>query len=157
MKLALTAVAGLLLAAWVAAGAGAASRTIRVTSVTLKLVTHDVGKKGASKGDTIVYRDRLLNAAAQFGKKQGALVGSDGGTLTFTSAHTARFDGNATLPGGTLTLRGVVTGVPGGGLIVPVVGGTGVFAHVHGTLTVGAGRNHVLNTYRLVSSSLPIA
>jgi uncharacterized membrane protein len=157
MKLLLTAVICLAFAAGLAAGAGAANKTILVTSVTLKMETHDIGAKGVSKGDTIVYRDRLLNAATQFGRKKGARVGSDRGTLTFTGAHTAKYDGSATLPGGTVTLRGLVTGVPGGGLIVPVVGGTGAFAHVHGTLTVGAGRNHVLNTYRLVSSSLPIA
>src|SRR5215469_16232341 len=92
----------------VAASANAATtlpgRTIVVTSVTLKLVNHDKPPKGPSKGDTVVYRDELLNAKTQFGKKKGVKVGVDSGTLKFTGAHTATFTGEAKLPGGTLTL-----------------------------------------------------
>ena len=156
---ALTAVAGLAacLAVFTAGAQAAGSQTIRITSVTVKMVTHDVGPKGASKGDTITYADRLLNAAAQFGKTKGARVGSDSGKLTFTSAHTATFAGKATLPGGTLTLSGAVIGLTNGGLLIPVVGGTGVFDHVTGTLTVGAGDKRVPNTYRLTRTALPVA
>jgi hypothetical protein len=138
------------------AGAAAATRTIRVTSVTVSMVSHDIGPKGASKGDTIVYRDRLVNAAAQFGRKKGARVGTDSGTMTFTSAHTATFKGKALLPGGTLTLSGAVYSTADG-LVVPVTGGTGEFAHVHGTLLVGAGKDRVPNTYRLTSVTGPVA
>lgn len=150
-----------LAAAMVALSGGAAqaagSQTIRVTSVTLKMATHDIGPKGASKGDTVTYKDRLLNAVGQFGKAKGSLVGSDSGTLTFTSANTATFEGKATLPGGTLTLRGPVIGLADGGLVIPVVGGTGSFAHVSGTLTVGTGTTRVANTYRLTRGTLPVA
>jgi Dirigent-like protein len=141
-----------------AAAGGSDTQTIRVTSVTVKLVTHDVAPKGASKGDTVTYRDKLLNAtAAQFGKSKGTRVGSDSGKLTFTSANTAVFDGEASLPGGTLTLRGNVIGLRDGGLVIPVTGGTGTFAHMTGTLTVGAGSQNVPNTYHLTRSNLPVA
>lgn len=138
------------------AGAATVTQTIRVTSVTIRISTHDLAPKGASKGDTVTFSDRLLNAAAQFGRKKGTRVGSDAGTLTFTSAHTARFSGRAKLPGGTLILSGPVYSASGGSIVVPVVGGTGAFTNVRGTLTVGPGKNRVRNTYRLVRST-PVA
>jgi Dirigent-like protein len=155
-RLPIAVVAVIAVSAALAGAAGAASRTIRVTSVTVSMVSHDVGPKGASKGDTIVYRDRLVNAAPQFGREQGVQVGTDSGTMTFTSPHTATFKGKVVLPGGTLTLSGAVYSTADG-LVVPVTGGTGVFAHVRGTLLVGQGRNHVPNTYRLTSVSGPLA
>ncbi len=133
-----------------AAGAAAGTVTIKVTSVTRSLVKHDVAPKGFSKGDTVVDRDRLLNAAPQFGRKKGAVVGKDATTTTFTGPHTATIRGTVTLPGGTLILRGELVGLTNGGLAVPVVGGTGKYAKAHGTLTVGTGKTRVLNTYRLV-------
>jgi hypothetical protein len=139
-----------------AGAASAATQEIKVISVTVSTVSHDVKPKGASKGDTIAYRDTLLNAAPQFGKKKGAAVGTDSGTMTFTGAHTAVFKGKAVLPGGTLTLSGPVYSTAAG-LIVPVTGGTGAFAHVHGTLLVGSGSKRVANTYRLVRPSGPVA
>jgi hypothetical protein len=132
----------------------ATTRTIVVTSITLKNVPHDTGAKGPSKGDTIVSRDRLLNAKAQFGKKKGALVGSDSGTLTFTSANTGTFKGQAKLPGGTLTLSGDVYSLQNGDTVIPVSGGTGAFAGMTGTVTVGTGKNHVRNTYRLKATQI---
>jgi hypothetical protein len=146
----------LALAALPAVTAAAANQQIKVISVTVSTVSHDVGPKGASKGDTIAYRDKLVNAAQQFGKKKGAAVGSDSGTMTFTGPHTATFEGKAVLPGGTLTLSGPVYSTTAG-LVVPVTGGTGAFAHVHGTLLVGSGSKRVTNTYRLVRPSGPVA
>ena len=108
---------------------------------------HDKAPKGASAGDFVVYRDRLLNAAAQFGKQKGAVVGSDRGKLTYVTADTATFGGTVTLPGGTLELSGAVHRTASGGIVVPIVGGTGKYAYARGTLTVGSGRDHVLNTY----------
>jgi hypothetical protein len=136
------------------ASATAGTSTIKVTSVTVTQVSHDVKPKGPSRGDTIVYRDRLVNAAAQFGKHKGAVVGSDSGKLTFSGPHTATFQGKAVLPGGTLTLSGPAY-TSAAGLVIPVTGGTGAFAGVHGTLTVGAGTTHVPNTYRLTTA--PVA
>jgi hypothetical protein len=130
-----------------ASPAAAAAQTVRVTSVTISMVSHDARPKGPSSGDSVTYRDRLLNAAAQFGKQLGAVVGSDRGTLTYVTAHTATFAGRVTLPGGTIELSGAVYSTPGGGLVIPIVGGTGKYADARGTLTVGSGRDHVLNTY----------
>jgi Dirigent-like protein len=141
--------AALLGAVALPASAATAAKTIVVTSVTVRYASHDKGAKGPSKGDTAVYRDRLLNAKAQFGRKKGAKVGTDSGTLTFTGAHTATFKGKAKLPGGTLTLSGDVYTLQNGDLVIPVSGGTGAFAGMTGTLTVGTGKNHVRNTYTL--------
>jgi len=157
-RLSRTLLCGAVLAAtaFPAATASAATQEFQVISITVSTVAHDIGPKGASKGDTIVYRDRLVNATAQFGKKKGVQVGSDSGTMTFTGPHGARFDGKAVLPGGTLTLSGYVFTTPQG-LVVPVTGGTGAFAHVHGTLLVGSGAKRVPNTYRLIRPSGPVA
>ena len=129
--------------------AAAPSRVILVTSDTVAMTVHDVPPRGPSKGDTVAYRDRLVNAVAQFDRPRGSTVGSDAGTLTFTSAHTATFRGLTRLPGGTLTLAGPVYTLQNGDLVIPVVSGTGSLAGLRGTLTVSSGRNHVLNTYRL--------
>jgi hypothetical protein len=156
MKRRLLATVVLAFAALPAAIAAGATREIKVVSVTLSTVSHDIGPKGASKGDTIVYRDRLVNAARQFGKKAGAAIGSDSGTMTFTGAHTATFNGTAILPGGTLKLSGSVYSSPQG-LVVPITGGTGAFAHYKGTLLVGSGSKRVPNTYRLTRPDGPVA
>jgi len=143
-------------AAFPAVTAGAATEEISVISVTVSTASHDIGPKGASKGDTIVYRDRLVNAIAQFGKRKGVVVGSDSGTMTFNGPHSATFKGTAVLPGGTLTLSGAVFTTPQG-LVVPVTGGTGAYKNVHGTLLVGDGSKRVPNTYRLTRPSAPVA
>jgi hypothetical protein len=132
--------------------------TIKVTSVSVKLTQKDVPPKGASKGDTVVFRDDLLNAAAQFGKKAGVKVGSDQGTMTFTSKTAAVFKGAATLPGGTVTLDGKVSGASDGkSLVIPVTGGTGRFKGAHGVVLVGPGNKRSLNTYSLVIPTAPVA
>jgi autotransporter-associated beta strand protein len=146
---ALTAAIALTAIAALPATAAAGPRTIVVTSISVKLVTHDTKPKGASRGDTVVYQDRLVNAKKQFGKKKGSKVGTDSGTLTFTGAHTATYSGKTNLPGGMLILSGGVYTLQNGDLLIPVTGGTGTFNGVTGTLIVGTGTNHVLNTYRL--------
>lgn len=155
----LAAIAALALLAPAAAQARAQDTlVIKVTSVSVKLTEKDRPPKGASKGDTIVFHDSLVNAAAQFGKKVGAKVGSDQGTMTFSSKSSARFVGTATLPGGTLTLNGQVAGAPDGkSLLIPVTGGTGKYAGVHGSVLVGPGAKRSLNTYTLTLPTGPIA
>lgn len=144
-------------AAVVAAPAAQAGRlTFAVTSVGLSSKRTDLLPKGTSKGDTIVMRDRLLNTKAQFGRAKGAAVGSDHGTMTFTSGHTARFAGVADLPGGTLVLNGQVV-VLAAGLAIPVTGGTGRFARAKGYVLVGHGGKRVLNTYTLTLPTIPVA
>ena len=67
----------------------------------------------------VFQRNKLLNARRQFGKAKGAHVGSDEGTVTFTSAHTERYDGTARLPGGPLHVKGAEQspGVKRGGTV----------------------------------------
>jgi hypothetical protein len=145
------------LAAAVAAPSAQGGRlTIVVTSVALSAKPTDVAPKGTSKGDTIEYRDRLLNAKQQFGRAKGAVVGSDRGTMTFTSAHTATFSGVAVLPGGTLQLQGRVVSV-GKSFAIPVSGGTGRFVKAKGYVVVGPGTKRALNTYTLSVPALPVA
>jgi hypothetical protein len=153
----LIAAAALLAAAAAAPAAQAAKLTFKVTSVTVSLTPTDRAPKGTSKGDTIEYRDRLVNAASQFGRAKGAVVGSDRGTMTFTSAHTAIFSGVAVLPGGTLELKGKVVPLSGKRLAIPVAGGTGRFAQARGYVVVGPGDKRALNTYMLTLPSAPVA
>jgi hypothetical protein len=144
-------------AAVAAPAAEAKKVTVAVTSVSLSVKPTDVAPTGTSKGDTIEYRDRLLNAKAQFGRAKGAAVGSDRGTMTFTSAHAARFSGVAVLPGGTLRLEGKVIALPNKSLAIPVTGGTGRFAKAKGFLLVGPGTKRALNTYTLTLPEIPVA
>jgi hypothetical protein len=159
MRSALALIAALALLAPLAAQTRAQDTlVIKVTSVSIRLTQKDKPPKGASKGDTIVFRDNLVNAARQFGKKVGAKVGTDKGTMTFTAKNAARFEGTATLPGGTLTLSGQVSGAPDGkSIIIPVTGGTGKYAGMHGVVLVGPGSKRSLNTYTLTVPTGPVA
>ena len=76
--------------------------------------------------------------------------------MTFTGTHTATFNGKAILPGGTLTLSGSVYSHPQG-LVVPVTGGTGAFAHYKGTLLVGSGAKRVREHLSPTRPSGPVA
>ena len=141
----------------VAPAAEAKKLTIAVTSVSISIKPTDVAPTGSSKGDTVVYRDHLLNAKAQFGRAKGAAVGSARGTMTFTSAHTATFSGVAVLPGGTVRLEGKVVALPNKSLAIPVTGGTGRFAKAKGYVLVGPGTKRALNTYALTLPEIPVA
>lgn len=61
---------------------------IRLKSVELTGSVKDKPPKGPSKGDVLTARSRLFNVVPQFGKRAGAAVGSDVGTLTLTSPTT---------------------------------------------------------------------
>jgi hypothetical protein len=149
--------AATLAAAIAAAPAAAGQLTFQVTSVALAVTPTDVAPKGTSKGDTIAYRDRLLNVKARFGRAKGVVVGSDHGTMTFTSAHTATFSGTAVLPGGTLRLEGKVVALPNHSFVIPVSGGTGRFAKAKGYVLVGPGEKKALNIYTLTVPTVPVA
>ena len=133
---------------------------INVISVSVKgtPTRKDKPPKGASRGDTVTFRDSLLNAAAQFGKPKGVKVGTDGGTMTFTSRTSAEFKGLATLPGGTVTLNGKVAAAPDKkSIVIPITGGTGRFKSAKGFLLVGPGDRRALNTYSLTFPGGPVA
>jgi hypothetical protein len=137
--------------------ASAKTITLEVTSVGTSVVSHDKAPKGASKGDTIVYHDSLLNVLSQFGLKKGAKVGSDHGTMTFTSPHAARFRGVADLPDGSLRIDGNVTALSNGYLAIPITSGTGAYVGATGILIVGPGSKRALNVYRLTIASGNVA
>ncbi len=145
--LALAAVAACLTAMGgsVASGAAPATTVITVRSVTTATIPSDKPPKGASKGDRLLLRDRLVNVARQFGKPPGAVVGRDEGVILLTGPNSGTFEGLTTLPGGTLRLHGVIRN---GTLSFSVVGGTGRYAHARGTIDVGSGKSP-LNTYHL--------
>jgi hypothetical protein len=123
---------------------------IRVKSVLVaSQIVKDVPPKGASKGDVVTGRDNLLNVTRQFGKPSGARVGVDRVTETILSSTSAIIQGTAHLPDGTIAFKG--TGKANsstGTLTVPVVGGTGRYAHARGTVTAGTQATNV-NVYRL--------
>jgi hypothetical protein len=144
IPLALAAVAAVTGAA-TASAAAPTTIVITVKSVTTSQRATDKAPKGASKGDRVLVRDKLVNVATQFGKPAGTVVGHDEGVLVLTSANSGTFNGIATLPGGTIRLHGVVVN---GSESYTVAGGTGRYAHVHGTITVGSGKSP-LNTYHL--------
>jgi hypothetical protein len=129
--------------------AAAGPATIALIAHTTGVTVTDRGPKGPSRGDRYVTTSRLVNAQRQFGKKKGAVVGSDRGVVTLTSTRTARITGVATLPGGTIRIRGTMKEQPDATLVVPVVGGTGAFSGARGTLTVNGTEKRAWNVYRL--------
>jgi hypothetical protein len=64
-----------------------------------------------------------------------------------------RVNGVATLPGGTIRVRGPVEEQTNATLVVPVVGGTGAFAGARGTLTINGTEKRAWNVYRLTYGS----
>src|SRR5213080_1764647 len=139
--------AALLVAVWLVPNGSPArgDETIEVVSVTTYVHRVDQPPKGVSDCDTVDSRDRLLNATRQFGLRTGARIGSDHGRFTYTSTHSASYTGEASLPGGTVTVRGVVLVRADGRLMIPVVGGSGKYKGATGFLTIGPGKKRALN------------
>jgi len=156
---------GMLVAGAIALVAGAASGSAPGQSdsrrVVIRLISEDafVGAKdkppkGPSAGDTASSKGVLRNQVAQFGKPAGVIVGRDRATYTIVSSSAYSIDAVATLPGGTIVTRGRVREVSSTGVVAPIVGGTGRFAHAHGTITGAsaagtATSTRSVNVYRL--------
>jgi hypothetical protein len=119
--------------------------TIKVKSIPSGSVVTDLPPKGLDKGDRVVLTDKLANTTVQFGRAAGAIVGSDSLTLTFTGPNAAVLNGQATLPGGTLTLSGPVT-LSGASSAAPIVSGTGAFANARGQMLQVSGSS-LVDTY----------
>jgi hypothetical protein len=103
-----------------------------------------------SSGDVVRARSILRNAAAQFGRPEGAIVGRDVGIVMLTSATAGDLRVTAALPGGTIRSRGRDEVANSESLRITC--GTGTFAGARGvcevrTLNVRLGR--ALNVYRL--------
>ncbi len=154
--LALTGLAALMLAG--SAGARSDATVIRVVSVATATRTHQASSKRPSKGDYVIVDDRLMNAVAQFGKKKGALVGTDHAVETNIGNNRVAIDGFARLPGGTIRFKGELKFASNGTASVPVVGGTGDFQFAKGSVAIAnlsKDGKTALNVYSL--KLLPIA
>ncbi len=138
------------LALVLAAAAQAQHVRIEVTSVTTQAKANDTPPKGkANKGDSIAFKDLLLNRKNQFGKAIGKAVAYDKGTIVYTSAKQTRMTATAIFPGvGTLHFGGPFR-TEHGQTVLPVTGGTGAFKGAKGTVTIGAGATSAPNIYEL--------
>jgi hypothetical protein len=132
-----------------AAAPAGGTETISVISITTATHRIDRDPQGTSAGDTVDSRDRLVDARSQFGLARGARIGNDHGRFAYTSTHSASYTGAASLPGGSLTVRGVVLVRADGRLMIPVAGGSGRFTGATGFVIIGPGKTRALNTYEL--------
>ena len=159
MRLALVATAAVI-ALTAALPASASERTpartltIRLISTPGRTVFRDVPPKGLgqglpTKGDVIRGTSILRNAAAQFGKAKGAVVGGDTYTMTFRTPVSAVVSVTAKLPGGAIQAKG--TGdFTADRLTIAVVGGTGAYAGARGVSeSKSLSGDRTLNVYRL--------
>ena len=142
----------LALPAQAAHGTGTKAMTIQLVSTTtsFRLLVDRAPKGSLSKGDVQWARSTLSNVVPQFGRPRNAVVGSDVATLTVGAPGQARLRGTAKLPGGTLRITGLVSGLAPAR--ISIVGGTGAFASARGTVEVrslNASGTRALNVYRL--------
>ena len=133
--LALSGVAALVLVT-TAAARPTAPTLIRVISVATAVTTHDAPPKGPSKGDYVVIDDTLTNQVAQFGRKKGALVGTDHAVERNIGNNRVVVDGVARFPNGTIHFKGELKVDSKGIAAVPVVGGTGDYESATGTVAI---------------------
>ena len=132
----------------------AKSVTIRVYVTEVTQSSKDVPPKTFAlthvytKGDTMRGTEILRNAVRQFNKPEGAVVGTDRYVIVAVALQMVRVDFVTTFPGGTVHLHG--EGKAGVKPVVPVVGGTGLYAGATGS---AEGRHLAngkkLNIYRL--------
>jgi hypothetical protein len=134
-----------------AAQAASPPAVISLVSTTTSYSSKDKAPKGTSAGDRQLFTSRLRNAVTQFGKPKGTVVGSDRSTLVVTASRKARMQTVAKLPGGTITVSGLLSAAGNGAISVPVVSGTGIFEGAKGTLTIlkAIDANTAGNVYRL--------
>jgi hypothetical protein len=113
-------------------------------------VVDQAPKHAVSKGDVIVVTSLLRNAIAQLGRPKGDVVGGDSAVFTILTSAQANLKVETSLPGGTLRARGRVRFGPL--QAYAVTGGTGRFAHAHGTgesRALGSNSSRRLKVYRL--------
>jgi hypothetical protein len=104
------------------AGSQSGPQVIRL--IWVQTSNHPNGKRAS-------WTSQLLNATRQFGKPVGTKVGAEVGI-----SHGTEFVGGIKLPGGVLTYSGKARHLPHhGGIVIPVVQGSGTFAGVTGTYT----------------------
>ena len=106
-------------------------QTIRVDAVTNEFSFLDLGHRGPSQGDEIIFHDAL--------RRGGHTVGHDGGVCTLTSVRHGEFQCVVTmsLRDGEVTFTGLLK--PGHGIfraVFPVTGGSGIYQNVRGEAVV---------------------
>jgi hypothetical protein len=140
-----------------AAAAQAQTVTIKLTSVTTQITPHDIAPKNkANKGDSINFRDLLLNKQVQFGKKKGKPIAYDIGVLRYTSAKKTTMSVTAIFPGiGTITFKGKFDSDRKNNVLA-ITGGTGGFKGAKGTVTIGPGATTAPNIYRVTVPGHPL-
>jgi hypothetical protein len=107
-----------------APSAGSQSDPQVIRLIWVQTSNHPNGKRAS-------WTSELLNATRQFGKPAGVKVGAEVGI-----SHGAEFVGGIKLPGGVLTYSGKARHLPHhGGIVIPVVDGSGAFTGVSGTYT----------------------
>jgi hypothetical protein len=149
MHIPLGALALVTAALFMTADAQAQKVRIVLTSVTTVATIDDTIPKGTlNKGDSITFKDLLRNRAAQFGKKVGAPVAYDSGTITYTNPKQRKVVCTASFPGiGTITYTGIFKTLKDGSAVFPITGGTGGFKGATGTVTIGPGTATAANIY----------
>ncbi len=128
--------------------------TIKVVSVRKHNRVYSKTPAVTTAGDRVEFSDELRNTVPRFGKGTNETVGTDAGTITYTSTTTARMEGSATLPDGSILFKGDVTVHPDNSVTIPVIGGTGSYEDATGLLHVGTvldgtGAKRAHNTYEL--------
>jgi hypothetical protein len=136
------------------AATNATSLTIRVYVTQVTQAIKDVPPRTFrlgheyTKGDTIRGTDSLRNAARQFDRPEGAVVGIDRYVFTAVAWQKVTVDFVATFPGGTVHAHG--EGMIGSKPELPIVGGTGVYAGATGSVEgLHLANGKKLNVYRL--------
>ncbi len=127
-----TAVAGAALVAGVSTRDSAAldkPGTIRVTTLGIQQQFVDRGARGRGPGDLLVSRQLLYNRGIT-----SKAIGHSDLVCTFTSSYARQCSGTYTLPRGKVVVAGTVTFRQFYELAV--VGGTGLYDNVRGSLTV---------------------
>jgi hypothetical protein len=101
---------------------------IRITAQRVEHARVDIGRRGASSGDIETSRSLLYNKSIR-----ARPIGHSDLVCVATSSASSNCTGVFFLPRGKLVVLGPIQ--PGDDYRVPVVGGTGLYANVHGTLT----------------------
>ena len=131
-----------------AANAQAQRVRIAVTSLTTQAKANDLPPKGKpNKGDTIAFKDLLVNRTSQFGKPKGKAVAYDTGTLLYTSSTQTTMKVTAIFPGVGTIFYGGPFRTKHGITVLPITGGTGAFKGATGTVTIGSGATSAPNIY----------
>jgi hypothetical protein len=122
--------------------------TIRITGKEIKHRHVDLGERGMSAGDEDFYRVQLFNKGIT-----PSSLGHADIVCTYTGSQSTNCMGSYFLPQGKIVVGGII----GSKLFyqLPVLGGTGIYGNVRGTLTVtaiGESPPRSLFVFRLVIS-----